>query len=775
MAYHMDRITPLISLALLLFSLVSSACGATATTPPPPSTSTPMPLAPTATHHATSEPVETTGLSISLLSLISQESLFSFLEGLTNIQPYSGWRSSATTGESEALDYVANILGGLTYLRASGMELERQSFPVFLATEQWENRLYLTTTRQESEVPANAPRGHRFDVVQALRFDSDGRLNDSERNPVEVAGDVLLIHSAGEIDELAEGTARGKIAFLDSAVISVDLEDRLRTSEKSWDIVTRLTDKGIAGLVVVTRFSTAPVGSQGKLISDGAAFEGVTTERVVPTLYVRLEDLTSAGISTWEDLAQIKSARLVWDADVFSPSTSGNLVARIPGTDSSQAIILGAHIDSANSPGAMDNGISAVALLEAARVLNESRTQPPVDLYLVFFGSEEIGLCGSQYFVDTHQELLDRTAAVLAMDGIIVSTPGSILVLDGWSYSRFGNSQLAFPKHLAQLAASQGIIIDAVEDRQSLSSDHSMFSGFVTQAGFAFGSKQGDYAHSPYDGLEAAQGLGGLMEQVTSVALIAALETDPNLPDLRVTPEPDRRALIVASHTEVVQMTPAMLVALDRALAWEGFDVDVIPYGQVVTSADLAESDLVVLLPVIDYPSPAGDPSVYDEAWSEPEIESLVTYVEQGGLLVLTNSASRTWLGSLLDANEDWPDMNALSEHFGVLFQEGTLPGSSARTLQGHPLMENKLSLSLLTGNAVPFTMQGGDTLAAVGEKPVVGLIDHGTAGGQVLVLADVGILGFVGSAPERENLAFMRNLARYAHVSRAWSGTGNV
>ena len=74
-------------------------------------------------------------------------------------------------------------------------------------------------------------------------------------------------------------------------------------------------------------------------------------------------------------------------------------------------------------------------------------------------------------------------------------------------------------------------------------------------------------------------------------------------------------------------MTPATLVELDRALAWEGFDVDVIPYGQAVTSEDLANSELVVVLPVIDYPSPSGDLTVYDEAWGDREIESLVTLV----------------------------------------------------------------------------------------------------------------------------------------------------
>jgi len=751
---------PWMFLTLLLFSLGFVACSSTATPPPPTSTPTAMPMN---TPLPTVVPTETTMPAVDLLSIISQERLFAFLEGLTNIQPYSGWRNSATIGESEALDFTDNILGDLTYLQDSGMELERQSFHVFLSTELWENRLYLTMAGQEREVPANAPRGHRHNVVQALRFDSDGQLNDSERNPVEIAGQVVLIRSAGEVDDLLASDAQGKVVFLDNAVSGIDLETSPAEGRK---IVTSLIDKGIAGLVLVTRFSTAE-RSYGKLVGDGRILEGVTTEAVVPSLYVRLEDLASAGISSWEDLTQIESVRLVWDADVFSPGTSGNLVAHIPGADSSQAIILGAHIDSANSPGAMDNGINAVALLEVAYILNESRVRPPVDLYLVWFGSEELGLYGSQYFVNTHQELLDRTAAALALDGIVVSTDSRIIVLDGWSHSRFSNSQLAFPDHLAQLAAAQGIAIDSVDDQQGLSSDNSPFSGFVAQAGLSFGSEQGDYAHSPYDTVEVAQDLGDLMEQVTAVVLIAAIETDPALPDLRVPPEPDRRALLVASHTEAIQMTPALLVDLDRALAWEGFDVDVIPYGRAVTAADLADAELVVLLPVIDYPSPDGDLTVYDEAWSEQEIESLVTYVEEGGLLVLTNSARRFWLGStILDVNEDWPDANALSEHFGVVFEDGTLSASSVQTRQEHPLMEDQPSLILVSGNAVPFTMQTGDILAESGIHPVVGLVGYGTADGQVLVLADVGILSFTDSAPpEGDNLPFLRALARYART----------
>ncbi|NIV32622.1 MAG: hypothetical protein GWN58_25215, partial [Anaerolineae bacterium] len=63
-------------------------------------------------------------------------------------------------------------------------------------------------------------------------------------------------------------------------------------------------------------------------------------------------------------------------------------------------------------------------------------------------------------------------------------------------------------------------------------------------------------------------------------------------------------------------------------------------------------------------------------------------------MLVLANSAHRLQLfGLAFDENEDWQDMNALSEAFGVVFENGTLSASRARTEGGHPLTEGQASL----------------------------------------------------------------------------------
>jgi hypothetical protein len=231
-----------------------------------------------------------------------------------------------------------------------------------------------------------------------------------------------------------------------------------------------------------------------------------------------------------------------------------------------------------------------------------------------------------------------------------------------------------------------------------------------------------------------------------------------------VTPEPDRRALIIATHTEVLHMTATMLMTLDRALAWEGFDVDLIPYGRSPTSDDLADVDLVLALPVIDYPSAGGDPAPYDEEWRSDEIDLLVNYVEQGGLLVLTNSATRLFLGQTSDANEDWEKANALAVPFGISYEGGPLTISVARVVGAHPLTENLPGLRLIANNGLAINLQAGQTLAEMGGQAALGLVDHGRAGGQVLILADLGSLDLYNPRQDgRDNFTFLRNLARYA------------
>ena len=735
---------------LVVLSLIPFGCSPVKSLPsasPSPQT-TPTALDSTPTAQAIEMPAP--------YSLVSQEMVFTYLEDLTSFEAYSGWRNSATEGESEALDYVADTLSEFSHLQELGLELERQSFRVFLATEIWESRLFLTINGQETEVPANAVSGHRRDIKQALRFDSDGTLNDADRNPLDAAGQALLIRTTKDARDLAQEDAQGKIVFLDFNTIDPFVKD----PDTSAEIVSSLVQKHVAGLVLVVAAGHGEYAQDGTFLADIGMNEGI------PMLHIRLEDLAPAGIASWDALAGIQSVRLIWDTDVFSPGQSGNLVARIPGADSSRAVILGAHIDSANTPGAGDNGLNCAVLLEAARVLDDGMVQPPIDIYLVWFGSHELGYYGSQHFINTHQELLDRTLAAFLLDGFTAWEPGpTIFAIQEASYARFGNPNLPFAEYLSQKADVYGIEIEEILDSEFFSSDDGSFYGFVPAVRFAFGNQAiGERFHSPYDTMESVQDQGGVMAQLAYMALIAALETPVDNPDLRVTPAPERRALIVATHTEVLQMTPTLLIHLDRALAWEGFDVDVIPFGQSFVSADLTGADLVIVLPVIDYPAPDGDLTQYDEQWAADEIELLVNYVKQGGLLVLTNSANCLFLGRVNEANEDWEDANALAAPFSISFGGEPFRTIRAFVTGSHPLTGDLVDLVLASKNGLPITMQGGVMLADAQGQVAIGLMDYGEAGGQILALSDLALLDLYNPREtERDNLEFLRNLARYA------------
>lgn len=85
-----------------------------------------------------------------------------------------------------------------------------------------------------------------------------------------------------------------------------------------------------------------------------------------------------------------------------------NIYVDIPGSiNPDQNIIFGAHWDSIsdepyeNAPGADDNASGTAAVLELARVLKEANYIPELTLKFVLFDAEEVGLVGSEHFVET--------------------------------------------------------------------------------------------------------------------------------------------------------------------------------------------------------------------------------------------------------------------------------------------------------------------------------------------------------------------------------------
>ena len=93
-------------------------------------------------------------------------------------------------------------------------------------------------------------------------------------------------------------------------------------------------------------------------------------------------------------------------------ATVRNIVARIPGTACTGAVLIDAHYDGAGiAHAAADDGAGVVAVLEAVRALQAG---PPLknDVILLITDGEELGLMGARAFADQHPWMADVTVVL---------------------------------------------------------------------------------------------------------------------------------------------------------------------------------------------------------------------------------------------------------------------------------------------------------------------------------------------------------------------------
>jgi Zn-dependent M28 family amino/carboxypeptidase len=108
---------------------------------------------------------------------------------------------------------------------------------------------------------------------------------------------------------------------------------------------------------------------------------------VLDTTFARGGEL--AGTSVAIDIETVSETR-----------STENVIAELPGRASHDVVGIGAHLDSvAEGPGINDNGTGSAAILEVAE--NLAGTKPENGIRFFWWGAEESGLVGSQYYVDS--------------------------------------------------------------------------------------------------------------------------------------------------------------------------------------------------------------------------------------------------------------------------------------------------------------------------------------------------------------------------------------
>ena len=155
-------------------------------------------------------------------------------------------------------------------------------------------------------------------------------------------------------------------------------------------------------------------GAIGAIVynNEPGPFVGALAEESIPAVTVSQED-GGALKALVEDGPATATISLVYTEE------SRNVIADKPGTaDDGRVVVLGGHYDTVPAvPGANDNGSGIATLLTIAREIADR--EYPFTVRFIAFGAEELGLRGSQHYVDQlSEEEIDATVAMLNFDAL---------------------------------------------------------------------------------------------------------------------------------------------------------------------------------------------------------------------------------------------------------------------------------------------------------------------------------------------------------------------
>ena len=206
----------------------------------------------------------------------------------------------------------------------------------------------------------------------------------------------------------AEGIATGALSYAGRAfeedIRPERLNGRIALIERGVttfeEKVNRVADAGAVGAII---FNNVEGQFRGTLYAPSR----------IPAVAVSQSD----GHRLLALLEQGETEATVWVGTV--PSPSRNVIADKRGTaGDGRTVIIGAHYDTvANTEGASDNGSGIATVLTLAEYM--AGRDFLYDVRIILFGSEEIGLLGSQHYVaNMSEEEIENTVAMLNFDAL---------------------------------------------------------------------------------------------------------------------------------------------------------------------------------------------------------------------------------------------------------------------------------------------------------------------------------------------------------------------
>jgi Zn-dependent M28 family amino/carboxypeptidase len=300
--------------------------------------------------------------SDALRSAVSADNILTHLDALQQIADENGGnRAADSPGYGASLDYIEQ------QLQAAGYEVTRQPFSY--------DRYDFTSAALERVSPNPETYTHGTDFLD-MSYSGSGDVT-ADLIPVDVnlAGDHAST-SGCEAGDFATFKA-GNIALIQRGTCTFRIK------------ADNAAAAGASGVIIF---------NQGNVVTgdDRLGLFGGTLDLPQAAIPV-----VSTSYDTGAELAGLSGVRmrLAVDADV-TPISSFNILADTVEGRADRTVVVGAHLDSVSEgPGINDNGSGSAAILETALQMAELGIEPTNRVRFAFWGGEEDGLIGSEYYV----------------------------------------------------------------------------------------------------------------------------------------------------------------------------------------------------------------------------------------------------------------------------------------------------------------------------------------------------------------------------------------
>ncbi len=137
----------------------------------------------------------------------------------------------------------------------------------------------------------------------------------------------------------------------------------------------------------------------------------------------KIAEIPALGLSYeegWELARWCKRGKVEVEIGIRNDTAQGqgyHVVGQVKG-ESDETIVVGAHYDGHDiSQGAMDDATGTILILELARILAPMKNQFQRTIRLIAFDAEELGVLGSQEYVNAQRGDLGNVALMINLDG----------------------------------------------------------------------------------------------------------------------------------------------------------------------------------------------------------------------------------------------------------------------------------------------------------------------------------------------------------------------